>query len=898
MSEQVQKLVLRYEMKTREYYFLLKLIMGLNGKERISGVKDTFFDEFSEEESKKILENLKKDKILNESDGNIAIREGVRRQLDIITSSIYSCSFKNSTLQNAQANLHFYYDDQTFVGIYSTKSKTIITSCDDCEGVMAAFEKELLAKSIQEDFKLEQWHEWSNNKFETPITEPICSFETSLVSNVFIREAFHTTVVGDQTDLHIVRNGEFHQDTDAVFEKTSIDQYYGVIRCEIMRLQKETEFTRKDGSVKGSGYNPYKDTVKEPTDYEKIVSSKMFPQNGFLLVPYIVLMFLKNLPKMVVDVFKNKMVSVILMAIWTILLFGYNMYATCFINDTFMFDRKAVWGNLTPYVMGGQISTPSKLYGFEMNMGTIETTYLVAPLFILITFLLKILYDICKKRKFSGVVDLLTAIPKSILIHFKGGIDTNVVWIMYAVAVMIAFVIFNPLTTAILSLLFFMIYTQGRDSAYTQFIMIGLCAINRPKVEKGLKNQPTYDLATNHIGVWAQGFAIASILNFILWNVCQYSFYMRGIATIMLVLLACLQLALSKQKRAKDIVVKLFLLAFHMLIVAQTMVVFADDGGISESGGSIYGWLQNAGFSAILGISVATIIAAVVGTIVVPAVIGGVVGSGLMLSTIGDTGWSEYVTKSSGQFFFGSGDDSLTILCGAVKVIDIVSSLLTFKPTATNSTRVGMKIMSFTKDGLFLTGSSTALYSSIKENGVMSNENFDELVAFGLDTFSIYGSLGDLYKARNVASLEPQKWLGVRIDDIQVSGQAKIADNIADTNRKISNTNADYSKEITTLQNEINSIKNSNNLLENTDAFSAVTKKEASIITLQSQQSQAIADINKTSSQIHKNLVDNMAMEVLNEIATNTVGHVHNMYDNKDLVTHNVLFNDNLNVSE
>ena len=87
------------------------------------------------------------------------------------------------------------------------------------------------------------------------------------------------------------------------------------------------------------------------------------------------------------------------MVLWAVVLFVYNMYITCYFNDTFMLDRRARLGNLSPYLMGATLRTPCDLKGFDLNLGLINTTFLVAPLFAVLTFLARQLFTQIRNRK-------------------------------------------------------------------------------------------------------------------------------------------------------------------------------------------------------------------------------------------------------------------------------------------------------------------------------------------------------------------------------------------------------------------------------------------------------------------------------------------------------------------
>lgn len=761
MSKEMKKLVPTYRMETKDFYVLLKLVMGITKQTNINGMRKQFFDEVTEKDYNKSLKRLEKGKIIALVNGDIQISQAVKSQIDTMLASGVCLAAQNNELKKNGRLLTFYYANGIFVGVMSDDKKTVIAKSDEIAGVMHPFEKILLASGLSDGFDLGKWGEIAKEKFVDPIEKPTKSCILALGSNRNMCDTYSVTMIGDKKRLQILRGDTETTVETAICETVSADKYYGVIYKELKHLQEECGRSKntKDGkNHKGSLGNRQ---IKEKTDYEKIVETAGFPRSLIGFIFYTIINTIKALPGMVVNLVKKKTVRLVMYALWAAAIFFYNMYATCYINDTFWFDRGVAWGNITPYLMAGQISTPSSVYGFNLDWGIFNTAFLVAPLMLVITYILQHMYKHVKSRKLAFIPEVLISFPGIMAKQIAGDFNKKKIWITYIIVCVVSFIIMNPFTVFLLGALLLMIYAHGKSNSVVRFFMLASCATNRKKVEAGKKEQPDTKNVAETIGIMGSGFTIYSIVNLIVWHLCNYNFYVRLIATILLIVFCIMQMVMSNKKRLQAPQAMFFLGLFVFVVLAHAGIVLADDGGITESGGTLMGLIHNAGFATILGISIATIGFVIGGAALIPLVAAGAaIGLGTFIVGQTDTKAGDYVSKSADQFFDGVEDgDQMTALCAATIGLDMISSLMSIKGVASTVTNAGTLAyygMSLAKDVVSTAGDIEALYDdSVK---MMNNEESIakvaiDVVALAFDAYGLYGDYGDITQTLdNIAS--------------------------------------------------------------------------------------------------------------------------------------------------
>ena len=155
---------------------------------------------------------------------------------------------------------------------------------------------------------------------------------------------------------------------------------------------------------------------------------------------------------------KKKFLSAFLFLVWGAVLFFYNMYATCYLNDTFMLDRRARWGNLTPYLMAGTMGTPSTIKGLNVNLGYIDTAFLVWPLMMLVTLIGRHLIRQIRTQKLGFLISLLGIPGDADECRRLGYGRGRQMWIPFLAVWIGGFFLMNPVTLFLAALYCMLIF--------------------------------------------------------------------------------------------------------------------------------------------------------------------------------------------------------------------------------------------------------------------------------------------------------------------------------------------------------------------------------------------------------------------------------------------------------
>ena len=192
--------------------------------------------------------------------------------------------------------------------------------------------------------------------------------------------------------------------------------------------------------------------------------------------------FFKGLPSLIKGAARKKSLGAILAVLWGVVIFLYNMYITCFFNDTFMLERRARLGNLSPYVMGATLSTPNKLKGFDLDWGVIETTFLVAPMLMLLTLLGRHIFREIRTRKLHFLADVVGIISSAWENKKNGFGKGRNAWLVTALAFVAGFFLMNPITLFLTAIYAFLIFAQGNRNDMVRYIMLYKCAGGYKKI--------------------------------------------------------------------------------------------------------------------------------------------------------------------------------------------------------------------------------------------------------------------------------------------------------------------------------------------------------------------------------------------------------------------------------
>lgn len=673
MREQKEKVrVPAYKMGLHELYLLLRIKMEQTGRKNINGVKKEFFQPDTYRNHDKLLKSLMKGKLLEQQEGNVLIKEGLEQALEIVLDSAHCMFFQNEALQKKEQTLSFYYSEGKYVGILQDRKNSLLVCTDDREALYMAFENSLEAKGISDSFRPEKWEKLYGEPMEKPVREALVVHS----GNRAARERLSLAMVSGKNRLYLLQGEDSRKYNELKRESQSAGSWFGVILRELERLKEEGEKAKGGGAAKEK-------PLKPKSEYRRIVESEGFPRTGAGFWFWCLGKIAVGFPGMVKGAVRKKFVGVFLCLAWAAVLFFYNMYATCFVNDTFMLDRRARLGNLTPYLMTGTMATPSTIKGLNVNWGYIDTAFLVWPLMMLLTLIGRHLILRIRSEKLAFAGSLL-GIPGDVDECRRLGYGRGrQVWVPFLAVWAAGFFIMNPVTLFLAALYCLLLFTD-KDNKLTHLCLLWRCAADRRQVEAGRRQEPRrekYRLLFFHMSC---GFLIYGLVSVVLWYAAGYHFWIRLIVTLLMEAFALLQIfwpgVLSDPGKARK--VRIFLLAAAAGTAAVWFgsrygIVLADDGGWTESGRTLGGLLQNAGFSTIFGLTLMTIGLALGGPAGWMLAGGCLAGAGVFTVGCLDGALGDYVRKTSRQYFFGAEEgESKTALCTVTELANFVAGFL------------------------------------------------------------------------------------------------------------------------------------------------------------------------------------------------------------------------------
>lgn len=823
-----------YQMERSEAYLLLRLLMEITGKKHISGVQKAFFAPETYKRHEKLIKSLAKKKYAQMKDGNLMISEDLKANFNRMLDSVHCMAFQNAELMENGTTLAFYYADGKYVGFLQNPKKVILTAHEDPEAIYHVFAPHFDADGISKQFRMENWLAlWRgpanaprelNGPMAETMEKPVREAMILNTGNRLGRTDFSVSMISDGEQIHMIRGFGDSKFDELDRSVMSAVHWHPIIVTELKRLKDEHNY-RCNIKVE----EPVAEEAAPPTDYQQITSSPGFPKGRIGFLFWTLKCFIKGIPLMIERLVRSKFVSLIVAAVWGLFIFFYNMYITCYFNDTFMLERRAKWGNLSPYLMGATLRTPSDLKGFDVKLGNIETTFLVAPMLMFVTFLGRHLFLRFKERKLGFIKDFFGLFKTAREDRSNGFGKGRNVWFIMAFTFTVGFLLMNPFSLFLAAFYAFLIYEQGKKNGFIQYIMFYRCAAMRRRVDAGKADEPDYRSINMFFYLFGCGMFLYGLISVLLWFIADYSFWIRAVVSLLMVLFAMIQACmpgLLTGKRAKALagIVLFFGAAVVVSRILPGGVVLADDGGWSESGGNILGLIQNAGFSTILGVTVMTLGIALGGPVGWMIAGGTIIGGGNFLLGLTDTKAGDYVRKSARQFFNAPAEgEDYTLLCTATKIGSFIAGFVNPAAGAGATTVKALQVGKITSDLISTTDSTVDFVNSI-HSYINGDGSFSDVVwsgiGLGLDMYSTGNDINkaaddwaDIAKQGDAYKYKPDADLADKMMENETDRNAKLYESETYYDQKRQDLwNQDkamneYNREITGLEREIRDVE-------------------------------------------------------------------------------------------
>lgn len=342
--------------------------------------------------------------------------------------------------------------------------------------------------------------------------------------------------------------------------------------------------------------------------FQNITSREDFPKGAAAFFKMMLRNFLKGFLN-----WKSIIKKIIFFLLMPMLVLVWNIFALCYLNDTFHIDNNAIFGHATAYLLAGVADT-GRVAGLPPFTKTVNTVIFTAPLFFLLSIAVcSLIGDIKNKRIASNLRGIFT-LRSSIRDYLSVAPYTidHYIWMGLAVAAVLNILLFNPFTVALTAVMLLFSCAKGEAGGLPVFLMLASSSFNYKKVMLGKKKLPLFGVWQLRLFGLGSGLLLCTGLNIILWYTVGFHFWVRLLLCVFIAFFALVRSGIIQIRVSKT---SLFVVCFIITQIVAVLSVgsilaLADDGGWSESGRSLLGLFNNSGWPEILGFSAVLAVAA------------------------------------------------------------------------------------------------------------------------------------------------------------------------------------------------------------------------------------------------------------------------------------------------
>lgn len=365
-------------------------------------------------------------------------------------------------------------------------------------------------------------------------------------------------------------------------------------------------------------YARAKDLEKEDPEYytrfsfKRLTQDQKFPKELFGFIKLIILNIIKGFTN-----WKNLLKTLAITAVMSLAVFLWNIFALCYLNDTFYIKIQSIFGKSTPYLLAGRADA-SGVIGLPGFVDTINTVTITAVLYYLLAIAVRtFISDIASgklKSNFSYFLSFRRDIKRCEKATSKK-IDFYV-WQELALAVLLNLFIFNPYAVFLLSVMLLISCMKYENGGIAPLLMMLNASFRYQKVAQGQQKPPIFGGFQLRLLGLSIGLFLCSALNLCLWFTVDFNFEIRLILSAILIILSFIKIGIIKVNKSITTVILVCCTAFIIIAILARygeISVLADDGGWTESGSSIIGLIQNLGWPTVVAYSLVLAVAVGIG---------------------------------------------------------------------------------------------------------------------------------------------------------------------------------------------------------------------------------------------------------------------------------------------
>ena len=365
-------------------------------------------------------------------------------------------------------------------------------------------------------------------------------------------------------------------------------------------------------------YARAKDLEKEDPEYytrfsfKRLTQDQKFPKELFGFIKLIILNIIKGFMN-----WKNLLKTLAITAVMSLAVFLWNIFALCYLNDSFYIKIQSIFGKSTPYLLAGRADA-SGVIGLHRFVDTINTVTITAVLYYLLAIAVRtFIADIVSgklKSNFSYFLSFRRDIKRCEKAT-SNKIDFYI-WQELALAVLLNLFIFNPYAVFLLSVMLLISCMKYENGGIAPLLMMLNASCRYQKVAQGQQKPPVFGGFQLRLLGLSIGLFLCSALNLCLWFTVDFNFEIRLILSAILIILSFIKIGIIKVNKSITTVVLVCCTAFIIIAVLTRygeISVLADDGGWTESGSSIIGLIQNLGWPTVVAYSLVLAVAVGIG---------------------------------------------------------------------------------------------------------------------------------------------------------------------------------------------------------------------------------------------------------------------------------------------
>ncbi len=590
------------KLSLNEYILAFKSVMAKMQCEHATGFVNVplLFAPLESFDMEQLVNLALKDGVLVKDGDSISVNLEVYAFIKTWINSVNVVGLRKPSFSD-QKGLFFARVEDTYLAILQdVKSDTAILAVDNDPGTLYDyFQSEIEGKDVPKNYTLKE----INQRLEE--NERQIRLEVDPKNLIYLQSLFNASGKSRETDemIHVGKKQLEEISVDEKLRFTDVKKYDADSLKAIILGYIENNTIRRGINDSGEDSQDAAPKQPDPEDYTalsfmKLTRSDAFPKSffGFLKMSFVSI--IKGLLN-----WKNLLKGVLVAAVIAGLTWLWNTYGLCFLNDTFYFSRRTVFGKATAYLLAG-IGDGGTVIGLPSFVESIDTVVITAVLYYLLAVAVR-----------SIIRDIFTGKTKSNLLHFfQFGKHVRqysrasvrgvgyFIWVGIAVSAVLNMVVFNPFAVFLLALMLLFSCMKCEEGGIAPLLMVFNSSVRYKRVMAGKKRAPMfgeYQLCLLGISI---GLFFFSAINATLWIFVDFNFWIRLLITGIILFLALVRLGLIKlSKPVATAIIIVSVIATQLLLLAHSspLLAWADDGGFSESG-SIVRLLQNAGWPTVV----------------------------------------------------------------------------------------------------------------------------------------------------------------------------------------------------------------------------------------------------------------------------------------------------------